>query len=146
MSMLKFLIAFALAAGLAAPAAQADGTAPRTAPEKRPAPIMKRSPTDETRTMPRARQGETRLSKIFTAPRARASARIAGHSDGEDLTYSYLPTHPSLLAPGSGPAATTIGTETRYYYDAHVSPDFDGAPCPTRSNTSLGELFACTWR
>jgi hypothetical protein len=146
MSMLKFLIAFALAAGLAAPAAHADGTTPRTAPEKRPGPIMKRSPTDEftpqTRRMPRARQGETRLSKMFAAPRARGVTR----SGTESLTYSYLPTHPSLLAPGSGPSPTTIGTETRYYYTAPVSPDFDGAPCPTRSNTSLGELFACTLR
>jgi hypothetical protein len=127
MSMLKFLVAFALVAGLAAPAALADGTTPRTAPEKRPAPTLKRSPTDETRTIPRAHPGETRISKMFTAPRARGVTR----SGTESLTYSYLPTAPSLLEPSSGPASTT---------------DFDGAPCPTRSNTSLSELFACTWR
>jgi len=80
---------------------------------------------------------DTRLSTIFTAP-SRAAPTL--HTAGTP-TYAYRPAPPSLLAPGSGPPA-----RARYYYYQPAAPDPDGAPCPTRSRDSLGELFACTMR
>ena len=80
---------------------------------------------------------DTRLSTIFTAPGPAAPALRAARPRA---FYSYRQTAPSLLAPGSGPPA-----RARYSYRA-VTPDPDGAPCPTRSRDSLGDLFGCTLR
>jgi hypothetical protein len=140
--MLKFAVALALAAGLAAPAALADG------PKTRNGQSLRGSPTDEyvppqTRRLPRGGSEDTRLATIF----APDTPRLVARTRGRVAAYSYLPAHPSRLAPGSGPPArTAISRETRYFYQPPLSADFDGAPCPTRSRDSLGELFACTLR
>ena len=117
--MLKFAVAFAVATGLAVPAALAE------------APTLRSSE-------------DTRLSTIF-APEA--PVRVVARKRARGTTYSYLPAHPSQLAPGSGPPARAmIRRETRYFYQPPLAAEFDGAPCPTRSRDSLGELFACTLR
>ena len=133
--MLKYVVALALAAGLAVPAMA-------EAPTLQSGPSLRGAPTDEyvpapARRLPGARYEDTRLSTIF-APEV--PVRVA-RTRGRGTTYSYLPTHPSLLSPGSGPPA-----RQRYFYQAPPSADFNGAPCPTRSRDSLGELFACTLR
>ncbi len=152
-----FLALAALAAMAGAPAASfADGPATRTLPRSY------QSPTDEY--VPPARP----------APRAqRVLRRAPAVRDGSLTAYirslpSYLPP-PSLsdLAPASGLTyshSAAPSASTYYYYPyASAAPsyapetayppvppgiftrqDFDGAPCPTRSRTSLGELFACT--
>jgi len=77
------------------------------------------------------RQDES-LATIFTRPR-------------------YDPQAPlNTMAPRGGPSASDAGTRpaATYYYapvpPAYTAPAFDGAPCPTRSRTSLAALFACT--
>jgi hypothetical protein len=162
--MRKFALPLALACVLAAaPSASfADGPPTRTAPDARPAPRSYQSPTDEY------------VPPLRTPPRAQRTLRRApAVRDGSLTAYigtlpSYL-TPPSLgdLAPASGLTyfySAAPSASTYYYYpypqaapgyapDAAAPPvppgiftqqDFDGAPCPTRLRTSLGELFACT--
>jgi hypothetical protein len=148
------LFALAAACTLAASAvpALADGPASRHAPNLQ-------SPTDEY--VPPAR----------TPPRAQRTLRRAPGGTSLSAYIRSLPTYrppPSLgdMAPASGAAYfhATPSASTYYYYPYRstapnpapetayppVPPgvftrqDFDGAPCPTRSRTSLGELFACT--
>ena len=157
----RLLFSFAALAAIAiAPASSyADGP---TRSDARPAPRSYQSPTDEY------------APPAYRAPRTQRSQRRAPVArDGSLTAYMRsLPrygTPPSLgdLAPASGPTYTYLPaprTSTYYYYapsaptlgytaDTPVPPvppgvftqqDFDGAPCPTRSRTSLGELFACT--
>jgi hypothetical protein len=153
--MSRLFLALALAAMAAAPAASfADGPATRTVPRSF------QSPTDEY------------VPPAHPSPRAQRMLRRAPAVRHGSLTAyirtlpSYLPP-PSLgsLSPASGPAYSPAPSASTYYYypypsaapsyapeiaDPPVPPgvftrqDFDGAPCPTRSRTSLGELFACT--
>jgi hypothetical protein len=152
--MSRLFLALALAAMAAAPAASfADGPATRTVPRSY------QSPTDEY--VPPARPAPRAQRMLRRAPAVR---------DGSLTAYirtlpSYLPP-PSLgnSLPASGPAYLPAPSASYHYYpyssaapshapemaDLPVPPgvftrqDFDGAPCPTRSRTSLGELFACT--
>lgn len=138
------LFAIALACSfLASPPTRADDGV-------KPAPNFYKSPTDEyvppARIAPRA-QRPTQARRVT----GRAPSIGAG---GTSLTafIRALPRDvpPSLgdMAPGSGPLTYSYmpaPSQAPVYTDVpHGSTDFDGAPCPTRSRTSLGELFACT--
>lgn len=70
---------------------------------------------------------DTSLSTIFTQPRSDENAP------------------PRTLAPQAGPSADAPPAPRPMTFNyAPVPPVRDAAPCPTRSRTSLGALFACT--
>ncbi len=101
-------------------ATQAGTAPPRKATAQRVAPQRKATAPRRVVRAPRE-DDDTSLSTIFTQPR------------------NDTRTPPSTLAPRAGPSRAMT-----YNYAPVSPPDFDGAPCPTRSRTSLGALFACT--
>ena len=137
------LLAIALACSVMAsqPTRADDGAKP--APSS---PNFYKSPTDEyvppARVAPRAQR--------TTAPRRVARRAPSAGAGGTSLTafIRALPRNvpPSLgdVAPGSGPLTYSYMPPPAYSDVPHGATDFDSAPCPTRSRTSLGELFACT--
>lgn len=94
-------------------------TAPRMAP--------RRAATSQRRIARTPAQTDTSLEGIFKQRRFDAAAPL------------------DKLAPRSGPSAAAPPPRRPMTYNyAPPRPDFDGAPCATRSRTSLGALFACT--
>jgi hypothetical protein len=138
------LLAIALACSVLAsqPTRADDGVKP--APSS---PNFYKSPTDEyvppARIAPRAQ----RTSETRRVARRAPSAGAGGTSLTAFIRALPRDVPPSLgdMAPGSGPLTYSYMPQAPAYTDVpHGATDFDGAPCPTRSRTSLGELFACT--
>jgi hypothetical protein len=69
---------------------------------------------------------------------APASGTAYSYAPPSASTYYYYP-YPST-APSPAPETAYPPVPPGIF----TQQDFDGAPCPTRSRTSLGELFACT--
>jgi hypothetical protein len=118
-------------ANRAAPAVRVDPPAKPLAQPRRAAParkIVQRRTMTPRRSVRVPQQPDTRLSTIFTQPRSDANPP------------------PGTLAPQSGARTFDPGARRAMTYNYAPAPPatFDGAPCPTRSRASLGELFACT--
>lgn len=148
------LAAALLAAGLTP--ALADG--PASTGPSRPTPNFYNSPTDEyvpparmaprtqrapqtqrtARRAPGVGQGGTSLTAFIRALPSTVPPSLstpAPLSSAPAYSYSYLPEQRTLyyVAPAT-PAAT------------YRSPDFDGAPCPSRPSQAMAPLFECTLR
>jgi hypothetical protein len=116
-------------ANRAAPAERPSAT-PMAQPRRAAPPrkIVQRRTMTPRRAVRAPHQPDTRLSTIFTQP------RFDAHGP------------PGALAPQSGAHGFDPGARRAMTYNYAPAPPatFDDAPCPTRSRTSLGELFACT--
>ena len=130
-------------------AAPAERTAPPPAAKpQRAAPAPRRVATPRRATPPR------RTARRHTAAPARRIARTPASpatSLSTIFTQPRYDAHAPLraLAPQSGPATVAPPRRPITYNYAPVPPALaparpDEAPCPTRSSTSLGALFACT--
>lgn len=131
----------------AAPAERA-APPPATKPEHA-APAQRRVSTPRRATAPH------RAARRYTTPPARRIARMPAAPDTSLSTIFTQPRYDAhaplkTLAPQSGPAAVAPPPRRAMTYNyAPVPPTLapgrpDEAPCPTRSPTSLGALFACT--
>lgn len=130
--------------------------AERTTPSPKRATPAARHATEPRRVMVQRRAtAPRRMARKHTAASARRVARAPSSPDTSLSTIFTQPrydarTPPNTLAPRSGPTGGDPATRRAMTYNyapvlpATAPPAFGGAPCPTRSRTSLAALFACT--
>jgi hypothetical protein len=136
--MLRFTPLLAVACALAAASASADGV--------RRTPGFITSPTDEYAPAPmppRAQRTPLRAPALRDGGLTAYIRTLPGSSYSDAPSASTYYYHPY---PQSSPRYTPRTTVPPVPTGVFTREDYDGAPCPTRSRTSLGELFACTLR